>query len=173
MVYVGEHTYSGGISVRFPGNQNLHIGKFCSLGLDLIVYLSGNHNSSNISTYPFLQKWGSDVPTVEYSKGDIIIGNDVWIGSNVSIVSGVKIGDGAIIGAHSVVARDVKPYTINAGNPCRFKKLRFNTRIIEDLLNLRWWNWPDDKIQHAVPLLSSNNIPALIQFNQHWEENHA
>lgn len=47
------------------------------------------------------------------------IGNRVWIGGGVIILPGVTIGDGTTIGAGSVVARDVPPGVVAAGNPCR------------------------------------------------------
>ena len=52
----------------------------------------------------------------------ITIGNNVWIAANVVVLPGVTIGDGAIIGAGSVVTKDVAPYSLAVGNPC--KKIR-------------------------------------------------
>jgi acetyltransferase-like isoleucine patch superfamily enzyme len=49
----------------------------------------------------------------------IRIGNAVWIGFESIVLPGVTIGDGAIVGCRSVVAEDVPPYTIVAGNPAR------------------------------------------------------
>lgn len=49
----------------------------------------------------------------------ITIGDNVWIASNVVILPGVTVGEGAVIGAGSVVTRDVAPFTLSAGNPCR------------------------------------------------------
>lgn len=49
----------------------------------------------------------------------VTIGDNVWIGGNVVICPGVTIGDCAVIGAGSVVTRDVPPWTVAAGNPCR------------------------------------------------------
>lgn len=63
-------------------------------------------------------------------KGNTVIGNDVWIGQNVTIMPGVLIGDGAIIAANSVVAKDVPPYHIAGGNPCRIIKKRFEDELI-------------------------------------------
>jgi len=48
------------------------------------------------------------------------IGDDVFIGLNAIIMPGVNVGNGAIIGAGAVVTKDVKPYTIVAGNPAKF-----------------------------------------------------
>jgi acetyltransferase-like isoleucine patch superfamily enzyme len=54
------------------------------------------------------------------SARPIHIGSNVWIGFDCCVLPGVTIGDGAIIGAKSVVAEDVPPYTLAAGNPARF-----------------------------------------------------
>lgn len=50
------------------------------------------------------------------NKG-ITVGNDVWIGAGAVILDGVHIGDGCVIGANTLVSKDVKPYSIVAGNP--------------------------------------------------------
>lgn len=42
-----------------------------------------------------------------------------WIGAGAIILPGVTIGEYSIVGAGSVVTKDVEPYTIVAGNPCR------------------------------------------------------
>lgn len=47
------------------------------------------------------------------------IGNNVWIGFEACVLPGVTIGEGAVVGARSVVAGDVPPYTVVAGNPAR------------------------------------------------------
>lgn len=46
------------------------------------------------------------------------IGNRVRIGSGCVILP-VQIGDGAIVGAGSVVTKDVRPFSVVAGNPAR------------------------------------------------------
>jgi acetyltransferase-like isoleucine patch superfamily enzyme len=47
------------------------------------------------------------------------IGRNVWIGFEAVILPGVTVGEGAVIGARSVVAENVPPFTIVAGNPGR------------------------------------------------------
>ena len=47
------------------------------------------------------------------------IGHAAWIGFDSIVLPGVTIGDGAVIGCRSVVATDVPPYTVAAGNPAR------------------------------------------------------
>jgi acetyltransferase-like isoleucine patch superfamily enzyme len=48
------------------------------------------------------------------------IGRNVWIGFDCCVLPGVHIGEGSVVGARSVVADDVPPYTVVAGNPARF-----------------------------------------------------
>lgn len=47
------------------------------------------------------------------------IGAKTWIGGGAIICPGVTIGEGTTIGAGSVVTRDVPPYVLAVGNPCR------------------------------------------------------
>lgn len=55
---------------------------------------------------------------MQYNK-PVTIGKSVWIGANVTICPGVTIGDGAIIGAGSIVTKDIPPYMVAVGNPCK------------------------------------------------------
>ncbi len=73
--------------------------------------------------------------------GKIKIGNDVWIGEGAFIRRGVKIGDGAIIASHSVVSKDVAPYSIVGGVPAKHIKFRFEDNIIEQLIEIKWWDY--------------------------------
>src|SRR5690606_8245685 len=47
---------------------------------------------------------------------------NVWIGERATITKGVTIGEHAIVGAGAVVADDVPPCTVVAGNPARVVK---------------------------------------------------
>lgn len=49
----------------------------------------------------------------------IRIGRNAWIGFGACVLPGVSIGDGSIVAARSVVAADVPPYVVVAGNPAR------------------------------------------------------
>ncbi len=69
------------------------------------------------------------------------IGNDVWMGHNVNVLAGVSIGDGAVVAAGSVVTKDVPPYAVVAGAPAQIRKYRFEDKVIERLLQVRWWDF--------------------------------
>jgi len=87
-------------------------------------------------------------------KGDTVIGNDVWIGTNVTVLPGIKIGDGAIIAANATVTRDVEPYSIVGGNPIKLIKMRFSKAKIQELLELKWWDWDLDRITENLEYLT-------------------
>lgn len=52
----------------------------------------------------------------------ITIEDQVWIGANSTICGGVTIGKGSVIGAGSVVNRDIPPYSVAVGVPCKVIK---------------------------------------------------
>lgn len=160
---IGDYTY-GTPRVAGLGEAELTIGKFCSIAEGVVIFVSGEHRTEWISTYPFsaAPEWEA-CPIHSKSKGNVAIGNDVWIGFEAVILSGVTIGDGACIGARSVVARDVAPYTIVAGNPARLIRKRFDDETIEALLQLKWWDWSFERIKSVVPILLSPNIKELLE----------
>lgn len=158
-ITVGDYTYSNGspLILFFCGKHGLTIGKFCSIGLRLTVYLGGGHPLTRISTYPFHpDEWDGANALVELeqtgvvSKGPVVIGNDVWIGDDVTIMNNTTIGDGVVIGARSVVGSDIPPYAIAVGNPCRVVKYRFTQDMIDKLLAMKWWDWPKERINRYL-----------------------
>lgn len=162
----GRGTYGDPLVLHWGENAKLKIGQFCSISSEVEILLGGEHRSDWITTYPFNCLW-ADAQYVSghpKTKGDVVIGNDVWIGRGACILSGVIIGDGAIVGARALVAKDVPPYAIVAGNPARIIRYRFCETTIQKLLEIAWWNWPEEKIAEALPYLLSNEIEAFIQY---------
>ena len=76
----------------------------------------------------------------------------------MTILPGVLIGDGAIIGANSVVASDVAPYTIVAGNPAKLIRKRFDDELTALLLKFKWWDKPIDEINSLISILTSGDL---------------
>ncbi|MDQ0416025.1 acetyltransferase-like isoleucine patch superfamily enzyme [Croceifilum oryzae] len=161
---IGDYTY-GLPKIFYWAGTNLKIGKFCSIASEANIFLGGNHTLDFVTTYPFNVFFpeGHAFPGGPLTKGDIEIGHDVWIASGASIMSGVRVGSGAVIGADCIVARDVPPYAIMIGNPARIMRYRFERDIIEQLLEIQWWDWPIEQIKEAFPLILSNNIEQFVQ----------
>ena len=140
-------------------------GAFCSFASNIRVMLGGHHHMDFITTYPFgsVNESIFGEKKLPVNRGNVVIGNDVWIGDNVTIMAGVTIGDGAVIGCNTVVTKDVEPYSVVAGNPGRFIRYRFSEEVIEELLNIKWWDLPLEVIQEIVPYLTSTDIDENIQ----------
>lgn len=147
-VTIGDFSYTG--------NNNsfccVSIGKFCSIASYCAIG-GGDHPCNYVSTSPVFYSKNNIFhksfceESKEPKSKRVTIGNDVWIGENCFIKSGLTIGDGSIIGAHSVVTKNVEPYSIVVGNPSKILRFRFDKETIEWLLSLRWWDWDDSKLK--------------------------
>ena len=154
---------------HYPINrERLVIGKFCSIACGAkFLFNSANHTLRSLSTYIFpvlFEEWGLDVariPEAWDNRGDIMIGNDVWIGYDAVVLAGVTVGDGAIIAARAVVTKDVPPYTIVGGVPARPIRRRFSDSEIDQLLELKWWDWPEEKIARSIDVIQSGDLEGL------------
>lgn len=164
----GKYTYGEIQTLSWDADAKLVVGNFCSIGQPCKVFLGGNHRTDWTTTFPFEHVYthifdqfdGKGHPS---TKGDVVIGNDVWLGVNTTIMSGITIGDGAVIAANSHVVKNVEPYSIVGGNPAKFIKYRFSPEQIEKLLEIKWWNWEDEKINKYTPLLCNTDIDEFIQ----------
>ena len=143
-------------------------GKFCSIACGAVfLFNSANHSMKSLSTYPFpifYEEWtrsGADVTEAWDNKGDIVVGNDVWIGYEAVILAGVTIGDGAVIGARAVVAEDVPPYTVVGGVSAKILRRRFPEEISTALQEMKWWDWPEEKIRRNITAIQSGRIDLL------------
>src|SRR5829696_7612182 len=143
------------------GPERLVIGRYCAIGAGVRFLMGGaNHADLGPSTYPFGIFGGDWADTMDLvmsapSRGDTIVGNDVWFGYSALVLPGVTIGDGAVVAAASVVARDVPPYAVVAGNPARVVRSRFSEDDIERLLRAAWWNWPIELVsEHARTIMA-------------------
>jgi len=162
---IGDYTYGNPSVISLNEGTSLKIGRYCSIAANITIFLGAEHHTDWISTYPFPALWeeARSISGHPFSKGDVVIKNDVWIGYNVTILSGVTIGDGAVIGAGSVVVKDVPPYAIVSGNPAQIVRYRFSEGAIRKLLQIRWWDWPDEKVKENVRLICSDSVDEFVK----------
>ena len=126
-IKVGKNFFAN-YNCTFLDVATITFGDNCLLGPNVAIYTAGHpvHPHSRNSRY-------------EYGIA-VTIGNDVWLGGNTVVCPGVTIGDGCVIGAGSVVTKDIPPYSIAAGNPCRVirtitdedRKYYFRDRVFAD-----------------------------------------
>ncbi|MEW6996854.1 DapH/DapD/GlmU-related protein [Colwelliaceae bacterium BS250] len=108
-IFVGEHSYIGGIStIQSVNNAIVTIGKNCQISHNVRIYtksMVANHDFSN-----------TPIPT--YIK-DVSVGDYCWIGANVFINPGVTIGSNSVIGANAVVTGNVPENEVWGGVPAK------------------------------------------------------
>ncbi|OOY18451.1 acetyltransferase [Thioclava sp. DLFJ5-1] len=152
----------------YPGcPERLVIGAFAQIAHGVrFITASASHPMGGITTYPFrifdMETAGKYLEE-NAAIGDTVIGPDVWLGFNAMVMPGVRIGAGAIVAAGSVVAQDVPPFAIVAGNPARVVRSRCGPDEIARLLDLAWWDWPVGAIQRALPALEAGDVAALAE----------
>lgn len=155
---IGDYSYIARNTIV----HNTKIGKFCSIGPNVVIGY-GDHPIHLLSTSPvfYTKKTGFDLgPNKDlfFGHSKVEIGNDVWIGANVFVKNGIKIGNGAVIGAGSVILKDVEPYSITVGVPGKMKSKRFPEDVIFKLQELKWWDWSSEVIKDNHDILSSEKI---------------
>jgi virginiamycin A acetyltransferase len=170
-IEVGEYTYYDSFddplaferdAVLYAfGPERLVIGRFCAIASGVRFVMPGaNHADRGPSTYPFGifgPPWDAtmDIVMSAPSRGDTNVGHDVWLGYSALVLPGVTIGHGAVVAAASVVARDVAPYAVVAGNPAQVVRMRFPEQDVERLLRAAWWNWPIELVtEHARTIMA-------------------
>lgn len=154
---MGIHSYVGDNCII-----NAEIGRFTSISSNVVIP-HGNHPVGTfVSTSPVFysnkkqtgkiftdKNYFQESKSPDGTKYDCIIGNDVWIGFGAIIMPGVAIGDGAVIAANATVTKDVPAYVIVGGVPAHEIRKRFFPEQIRKLLAIKWWDWPESKIENS------------------------
>ena len=105
-VSVGEATWVGPFTV-LDGSGGLQIGHHCSISTGVQIY---SHDTV---------KWALSGGKAGYERSPTRIGDCCYIGPQSVVTRGVKIGDHCVIGAFSLVNRDIPPFSVAFGSPCR------------------------------------------------------
>ncbi len=111
-------------TVRITYPWNLEIGDNSSIGdctwiYNLVPVRIGSRVC--VSQNTFLCTGGHDPydMTMELIAGTIVISDYAWVCADCYINHGVTIGEGTVVGARSVVMKDMPPWKICVGNPCK------------------------------------------------------
>jgi len=125
---IGAHvnTYPS-TKIYFP--WNLIVGDWSAIGEGVLVYNLGMVRiglRTTISHGAHLCAGTHDYtrPELPLLKPPLTIHDDAWICADAFVGPGVTVGEGAVIGARAVVVKNVEAWTVVAGNPARFIKLR-------------------------------------------------
>lgn len=139
---IGRNSNING-KITIKGLAKCTIGKYCAMGHGIII-----NTTDHLLNYANLQVALQNTLgcTSVAKNGDVTIGNNVYIGDCAIILPGRTIGDGAVIGAGAVITKDVPPFAIAVGSPAKVIKKRFSEHIIGQLLKIKWWDWPEEKM---------------------------
>jgi acetyltransferase-like isoleucine patch superfamily enzyme len=153
---VGAYTYVQASSALYCAD----VGSFCSIAGGVTIGL-GAHPTHMVSTNPVFYDNQQPLPkfftTMQLFKTVLprtTIGPDVWIGQGAMIKAGVRIGPGAVIGAGSVVTKDIPPYAVAVGVPCRQTRMRFSPETCQRLLESHWWDLSEPRLVQLAPSFS-------------------
>lgn len=164
-VNIGRHTYGDFVIPAFAGAEvTVEVGNFCSIAANVTLLLGGGHNTAWVSTWPIREVFGLPGQYEQHPmyRGTTVIGNDVWIGRDAVIFDGVTIGHGAVIGTRALVTKDVRPYAIVAGVPAKEIRRRFTDEQVDALLEIAWWDWPDEKVLAEADALNGADISEFL-----------
>jgi len=163
---VGTGTYGIPEVFEFGDDTILRIGSYTSIALGVKILLGGEHRTDWLTTYPFaaMIKGLEDIKDYAPSRGDVTIGSDCWICAGAMILSGVTVGHGAIVAAGAVVTKDVPPFAVVGGNPCKFIRWRFEEDVRQTLLDAAWWDWPMEEVKSVARNLSGSDLDAFLAY---------
>ena len=119
-IVIGDNVYLGDDTI-ISCAERVEIGAYTMLAHGAQVYDNDSH------PLDVAQRERDQLIAVGRMQGDrpdigrapVWIGDHCWIGTNAVVMKGVRIGPGTVVAASSVVAADLPPFTLAAGNPAR------------------------------------------------------
>ena len=124
---IGRRCLVGSVRIWMP--WNLEMGEFSAVGNGVELYnlapiRIGAHSGVSQRSYLCTATHDYTKPDFPLYSRRITVGPDAWIAACAFIAPGISVGEGAVVGACSVVTKNVPPWTVCAGNPCRVIKAR-------------------------------------------------
>lgn len=166
---IGEQTWLN-VNGRIENFEHIKIGNNCYIGRrnlmsssrELIIgdYVMTNNECKFLgSNHVYSNPMQPYIATGTMNDDILKIGVNTWVGAGVIVLGAVTIGHGSIIGAGSVVTKDIPPFSIAVGNPCKVIK-RF------DFKGKQWVKIDtfDGKLETLMP--SENDYLKTLKLHQ-------
>lgn len=120
-VCVGEYTVLNGTYI--VANERVTIGAHCLLAWGSVVTDTwigpGSSPAARRALLEAAARGPGRHPGALETPRPVTLEDNVWLGFDSVVLPGVTIGRGAIVGCKTVIARDVAPYEVVAGDPPR------------------------------------------------------
>lgn len=124
-IYNNVHI-SAGCKLIGGKNSFVEINDFSTLAPNVILSAGSDDYVSGIATPMVPLKFKANAII-----GKILIGKHCIVGSGSVVLPDVKMFDGSCVGALSLVKKNLDEYTLYAGIPARFIKIRNKKEILE------------------------------------------
>lgn len=124
-ITIGSYIHISVGSILHGDTVGIEIADFCGISGHVSLYAASDDYSGGYLTNPMVPERYKNT-----YKAKIRLEKHVLIGSACTILPGVIIGEGCSIGSMSLVQKELKPWTIYAGIPCRELKPR-SKRLLE------------------------------------------
>jgi len=111
-IIVGDNCLIGR-RVFISVEEQVHIKDYTTISINSMI-LGAHHDYSN-PLKPYITSKVTGDPR-------ITIGVNCFIAAGAIILAGVKIGHGSVIGAGTIVSRDIPPFSLAVGSPCKIIK---------------------------------------------------
>lgn len=113
---------------------NLEMGSYSALGDEVDCYAMDKIRIGSkvaISQRTFLCTGSHDTSSLlrPLTTAPITIHDHAWVAAECLIHPGVSIGEGSVVGARSVVTRNLPPWSICLGSPCKPVKPRILSEL--------------------------------------------
>ena len=115
--------------VRVTSKGGITIGRDCNINRGTLLDGRGSlviGDSVNISNDVKVLTAGHDLDDPEFAgeDGPVSIGDRSWLATGAMVLPGVTLGEGVVVAAGAVVANDIPPWSVVAGNPARVLRAR-------------------------------------------------
>jgi galactoside O-acetyltransferase len=110
---LGDHVHIA-VGALLIGAARIEIQDFVNISAYTTIYASNDDYHGRALTGPTIP---DDLRMVYTAP--VLVGRHVIVGAGTVILPGVTIGEGAAVGAHSIIKRDVAPFTIVVGSSGR------------------------------------------------------
>lgn len=120
-IVIGDYVHISAYASMFAGTSQIEIGDYVAISSRIAIYAESDDYSGESMVNPMVPEQFRHVVSE-----NVIVGRHVIIGTGSTVLPGVTVGEGASVGAMSLINKDILPWTINAGIPCR--KIRERSR---------------------------------------------
>lgn len=103
----------------FGGEKGIYIEDYVGISSGSRIYAASDDYSGEVMTNPTV-----DDKYKRVIQEKVLIRKNVIIGSGCVILPGITVGEGAAVGSMSLINKNIEPWSMNKGIPCKKYKDR-------------------------------------------------